>query len=194
MKLMVLLTNVIFFYIVWWNVNIWKICMTQWTNIFQMFMQDVTKSCKGKRSIQILRTKDDPGWHVENGNGKEEWKLVVSNLSFSLGLLFFLYTYYSQKDVFSIFLKNYEDIANLREGHFQENTTRLSMIIFNTETFTLIYSEFNYYILIIKINWSHLHPSFAFLFTDLLYCHLLSPWLSSLIIFFLSILTVHQLI
>lgn len=47
----------------------------------------------------------------------------VSSSSFSLGLLFFLYTYYSQKHVFSIFSKDSEDIANLRESHFQENTT-----------------------------------------------------------------------
>ena len=47
----------------------------------------------------------------------------VSSSRFSLGLLFFLYTYYSQKHVFSIFSKDSEDIANLRESHFQENKT-----------------------------------------------------------------------
>ena len=34
-----------------------------------------------------------------------------------------LYTYHSLKYVFSIFSKDSKDYGNLREGHFQENTT-----------------------------------------------------------------------
>lgn len=78
---------------------------------------------------------------------------MVSSSTFSLGLLFSLYTYYSQKHVFSIFSKDSEDIANLREGHFQENTT-ITAKDYNTQTFKFIYSEFNSNILITRIRWS----------------------------------------
>ena len=78
---------------------------------------------------------------------------MVSSSTFSLGLLFFLYTYYSQKHVFSIFSKDSEDIANLREGHFQENTT-ITAKDYNIQTFKFIYSEFNSNILITRIRWS----------------------------------------
>ena len=54
-------------------------------------MQDITKWCKGKRSIQSKTAqKDDPSWHVGNGLvWKVRMDLVAENLNFSPGLLFF---------------------------------------------------------------------------------------------------------
>lgn len=58
----------------------------------------------------------------------------------------------SQKDVFSLFSQSTLKKCKSQRGAFKRIQIWLSIIIFNTQTFKLIYSEFNYYILITKNN------------------------------------------
>lgn len=55
MKLVTVLMNVIFRYCIMKCVNIWKVGVTQWTDIFQMTKYDVVKLWMGKRSIHNER-------------------------------------------------------------------------------------------------------------------------------------------
>lgn len=46
-----------FFYIVWWNVNIWKTCLTQWTSIFKMSCKISKNHAKVKDPFKVYAQK-----------------------------------------------------------------------------------------------------------------------------------------
>lgn len=115
----------------------------------------------------------------------------ISSSSFSLGLLFFLYTYYSQKHVFSIVSKDSEDIANLRDSNFQENTTMTVNDHFQ-------HSDLQIYLFRIQFQYNNYKNKVITHITHHLSFFLLIAFITSSVLpfyhFFPSILTVHQLI
>lgn len=99
----------------------------------------------------------------------------VSSSSFSLGLLFFLYTYYSQKHVFSIFSKDSEDIANLRESHFQENKTMTVNDHFQHSDLQIYLFRIQFQYTNYRVRWSLTLPIICLSFYWLPLSLLLSP-------------------